>query len=488
MYPNQKIQGPFGDIYSIGTPYLDKLSDRIYAEQKQKEMQQQRDAKAVDDEFALNMAGIREADIPELTKAYGNWKMANMALIKKGNATPEEQMNVLRKKAAMYEIINPSKSFKKQEEQYGAGISKKRYDYIPDAHNNLVGIMRTPISQLKTMGDPLGSLLYKGSTYKKGAEDIKNALGIKRSALGKGRAVDAEGIQTDHDKYEFFANTPQQVKSYYLGKMADPEANWHYTNELMNLPQDELVKTNEAFNAIPAETWEKMGLKKQTLEYGKADDIADVLSTYKAQKAALENIPRLVGVERKTNKKAGVDYDFEIRKKEQHIKLANAKEILATQDYYRNKNSEELIKDVDGFIQGKVNFALKNPVDLTANEFTKDKVIIPGVEQVITPYKMTSSPSELALFETVDKEGYVYTPKSIYYDPQTKGFILKGGEENGGDRRISWADYKAVLVNKFFNNKSKIQQVRSNNTVQGDKKSEQSGGTNSWKIRATKNQ
>jgi len=335
MYPNQRIQGPFGDIYGVSTPYLDKVSDRLYAEQKQREAQQAKEAMALDKEFASNMAGIRDADIPDLVKAYGDWKNSSIALMKKGNITPQEQMELLRKKGAVYGIINPSKSFKQREDLENKGIISKRYNYTPTASGDLVQIRRTPLSKMDISSDPLGSLLYKGSTYKYGADDIKKSLGLKRTIFGEYKPIDASGLQTEAEKYESFSNTPEQVKQYYKGKMADPEANWHYTNELMNLPENELQKTNDAFNAIPDEHWKRLGIEKPKLEYGQTDDNAEVLSTYKAQKAALENIPQFVGVDRKTNLKAKKEYEYQDWLKKNGITFGQRKELAQQQHEYQ---------------------------------------------------------------------------------------------------------------------------------------------------------
>ena len=357
MYPNEKIQGPFGDVFQIGTPYLDKLSDRLYAEQQRRQLQQERDAKVLDDEFARNMANIRDADIPDLAKAYGNWKLANQQLIKRKSASPEEQLDVLRKKAEMYNIISKSKAQREQEKLYGTDIVKKPANYNDDAHLGLVNIMRTPVLKFGDQ-DPLSSLVYTGDKYKKAAEDLKAALGTKRSVTDNGTPLDDKGIQTKYTKYNVLGVNPEQIRDFYLGRMADREANKHYTYELKNLPEDELVKTNEAFQSIPDAQWELMGIKKPNLNYDRLDDDAHLLATYKAQKAVLQNLPARIGEEIKTNAKAKADYDFQNR----------LKALGASDAYIKNR-----MKLAEGYKRALIQF--KNSEDANSREQVLNKFI-----------------------------------------------------------------------------------------------------------------
>lgn len=468
MYPNQKIIAPFGDIYSVNTPYIDKVSDRLYREQKQKEAQEQADIKMLDNEFSKNLSNIRDADIPDLVVAYNDWKTAKKKLIRNPNASPEEQFEVLRKKGNMYAIISKSKAFRSGEELNGEGIVSKRYNYIPGAHGRLAEIMRTPLSKMQQDADPLGELLYRGDTYKNAGEDIKKSLGAMKLVYGEYKPVDDKGIEIEADKYESFINTPKQVKDYYKGVMGNPEANLFYSNQVMNLPPNALIEMQAKYDALPDEYWQRRGLEKEDLRYNNPDDIADVASTYLAQKAAVENVPRNAGVHRKTNVKATADYKFEIWKKQQPIKLANEKEMAATRDYYKNKSEEEVVKDVSAFVDKEIEFAKNNPVPLNATRpmDEENKKRLEGGTQYLSPYKLRTSPATLQLF----KSDITLIPKDIYVNPENGNLILKETELNGGDREITRKEYEAVLVNKIFNSKIKLNQIETDRQVDGDKK------------------
>ena len=79
---NRPFPIPTGEAFLVKTPYLDKIADRLYAEQKQRELTQQNEAKLLDTEFSKNVSKLRDADIPEYTKKYQDYKNAKINLLK----------------------------------------------------------------------------------------------------------------------------------------------------------------------------------------------------------------------------------------------------------------------------------------------------------------------------------------------------------------------------------------------------------------------
>ncbi len=104
---------PYGDVFSIPTSTIDGIANRLYQEQKIREQQKLQQDKALDDEFAKNVAGVKSIDIPEISSAYNDFKQAHINLQKKGNkATPQDQMDVMIKKANAFQKITGSKEDK----------------------------------------------------------------------------------------------------------------------------------------------------------------------------------------------------------------------------------------------------------------------------------------------------------------------------------------------------------------------------------------
>jgi len=94
---------PFGNIFEVKTPATDRLGERIHQEERQREVYRQQQSRILDDEFARNMSGIRDSDIGDLTKAYGDYKISYQNTLKKREGvSPEEQLEVLASIVLLY--------------------------------------------------------------------------------------------------------------------------------------------------------------------------------------------------------------------------------------------------------------------------------------------------------------------------------------------------------------------------------------------------
>jgi hypothetical protein len=151
--PNVKIQGAFGDIYTPTTAYTDKLIGRLDAEAaaNRKADRDAQDAanKALDDNYAKSIVGVKEADIPELTQAYSDYKTAAKNVIaKKDRASIEEQQDVLRKQAAYMQKAAGSVDQKNEEKANYISANKNANAHTYDAIQKLAEINKIPTSQL----------------------------------------------------------------------------------------------------------------------------------------------------------------------------------------------------------------------------------------------------------------------------------------------------------------------------------------------------
>jgi len=156
-YPSNR---PWGDIYTIPTSAIDNIANRLIRDQQQRELQKRQEDKALDDEFGKNVAGVKSADIPDITKAYNDYKQAHIALQKKGaKATPQDQMDLMLKKQAAFSQIAASK----EDKEYLAlrakeGKNNKRYN--PNYQVKISEKLNTPTSKRNRDLDD-DDLLYK---------------------------------------------------------------------------------------------------------------------------------------------------------------------------------------------------------------------------------------------------------------------------------------------------------------------------------------
>jgi len=305
--PNQKIQAPFGDIYSIGSPYLDKLSDRLYQEDRQKKQQEVKSAKMLDDEFAKNMAGIRDADIPDLTKAYGDWKLANQVLMKKGNATPEEQLAVLKKKADMYNVLSKSKAQREAEKAQGTDVMKNPNGYIEGAHGELIKIMNTPVSKIGDL-DVFEPLKFKGN--------VTNFTPLLKAAAGTPKDMEDEivvnpnGLQKEVTKVKRVNNANEYFDALRSGIIGSKGSS-NFIRTFGNISPESYKLTEDQYNQMMADPVmaKRFGNPKPLPP---TEDLTDTekVAKYMAMQHALVNHPITQVGKVEPDWKGRKDYEF----------------------------------------------------------------------------------------------------------------------------------------------------------------------------------
>lgn len=343
--PNQRVATPFGDVFFPTTSHTDRLAQQFYAEEKQREAQERQMQDALDNEFSKNLTGIRDIDTDDLTKAYGDFKLANKAAMRqRDGVSPKQQMELLKKKAAMYDIINKSKTQKALEDDVLKGLgSKDRDNYEDNAHQTLAQSRATPLSKL-------GGLYGYDYSYKGTNTDFQKidnlAIGQPKQVYAKEDLVDKDGIQTKITPY-MFGNTPLQYYEGMLGALAERKAGRDAAILITKVPTEIIEKTQEAYLQIPIEKWEKMGVgKAQDLTITPNDSKAQAYAKHKAQLYALNNEPKEGVPTYRTNeaKKMAKEFankkemdaiNFAQQKQLKNIDLANSKSLLKSREYYK---------------------------------------------------------------------------------------------------------------------------------------------------------
>ena len=349
--PNQRIQGAFGDSFTPNTSYTDRAAAQLYAEQKQREAKQEQMNAALDDEFSKNLAGIRDADIPELTQKYTDWKLANIGAMKqKGGVSPQQQMDLLRKKADMYGVINESKQRKQYEEEVGKGIMSSPDNYEDNAHQELISHRQMPLNLLKQNNLLNYDYSYKGTNTDFG-KMLTAAAGQPKQVYQEEKPIDKEGIQTQITPY-MFGNTPTQFYDSLVGSLAQRKAGRDAAAIIQKTDPNVIAQVQQKYNQIPAEKWQKMGIKdKQDLTIQPNDTPAIAYAKHEAQLYALNNEPKQGAPVFKTNEAAKLakEQDFKIKmdainfdqqKKLKGIELDNAKELERSREENKAKGAQ----------------------------------------------------------------------------------------------------------------------------------------------------
>ena len=174
---NRPFPLPTGEAFIVRTPYLDKVANDLRKEELQRQAQYNANSKALDDDFLKNVAGIRDADVPQLVSKYGDYKNLWKQLNKKGSSiSPEQQLELLRKKADILTHISKSKQEKENEELAVKDLTKNPNNFEGNAHQFLIERRKLPVTQMQVdvpnpmgksfkmdMSDIYGNILYRGN-------------------------------------------------------------------------------------------------------------------------------------------------------------------------------------------------------------------------------------------------------------------------------------------------------------------------------------
>ena len=234
-----------GNAFLVNTPNLDQLGQRLYMEGRQRELNNQRNVEMLDNEFSKNVSNIRDADVDDLTKAYQDYKAGTQALMKvKGGVSPQQQMEVLRKKAEMYKLINTSKAEREREELIGKRYSTKPDDFNDDAAELLIAGRNLPVSKKTNYTTKEGKVIDLTNPENLLYQDKINWQPILQKAAGtqtvKGKPVVKAlpgGLEDEVTTYKA-SNNPIDFYSALVGSMNTPRASQSLATRFPFTPEE----------------------------------------------------------------------------------------------------------------------------------------------------------------------------------------------------------------------------------------------------------
>lgn len=226
---------PYGDAFLVQTPYLDRVGAMMINDQKQREANQAKEAQALDQEFGKNISGMRDADIPELTQKWGEYKNLKKQLYKDGsklddNKRIELQLEAQRKLGDAYKHINKSKAEKEQEETYAKDVLKNPDKYDDIATQFLMERRMRPVSQFQAALPNIGGM--KGGTldfadipgnieYKLGTTNFTPVISKAKGTQSlRGEPIDVvspDGLTTTRTQYKAVNSPTEYIKQLQAG-------------------------------------------------------------------------------------------------------------------------------------------------------------------------------------------------------------------------------------------------------------------------------
>lgn len=158
----EQVRFPYGDAFIMGTPQIDRLSNQLYQEQRQRELYRQQQNKALDDELKNILPGIRTGDTDKFANLWNDYKTSWIQLQK---TPPKNQADYLRaqqeliqKKANVYNHVRSSKDKADEEKRTGGILSNDKTGRFKDeAYGYVTSGMKLPYdSKLKIIDAKTG--------------------------------------------------------------------------------------------------------------------------------------------------------------------------------------------------------------------------------------------------------------------------------------------------------------------------------------------
>jgi hypothetical protein len=229
----QSSRFPYGNAFFTSTPAMDRVGERMINDAKQQKFNEARQGQALDAEYGKNVSAIRDADIPDLTKKWGEYKALKMDLYKNGNksnndARIQKELEAQRKLGEAYQIINNSKVEKAGEDDY-----YKRYRNNPDKFEDIapefLGKRRNiSVAQLQNtpFADIASNVELQNTDFSK---PIVNAMG-KETVRKTINNVSTDGLTTTPTEVKAF-NSPRQYAAQLENEVFSNRKNKHLLNQ-----------------------------------------------------------------------------------------------------------------------------------------------------------------------------------------------------------------------------------------------------------------
>ena len=345
----EQVRFPYGGAFLVDFSRTDRAIDNLYAEQRQREVYQQRESAQLDNMLQQEFGKIRSVDTPEVIQGYQRYKELKKKLLFDKRAQRDPQLyNALQRDVGLalqdvYKGINRSQELLNNAKLEDQNRLKSPTLYDDNYGNLRAAFWNTPMSKLAEtdLGDLSNPDTYRYKGSNTDFQKILNtAIGQPKPVFSLEESVDKGGLQTKITPFSF-GNTPAQVKESLLGAMGmhrsgrDAEFLWD------NLPQEEIETTIAQYKNIPQSKWERMGLPgMQDLTPKNSQSKSENYAAYLAMKYAINNEPKQGTPQYRNNKEAQMEKSMQDWMAKEGIRQKNRKELADLRFQYRQQGKE----------------------------------------------------------------------------------------------------------------------------------------------------
>ena len=217
---------PTGNAFLVNTPAIDRVGAMMINDEKQRQLAQQREAQALDNEFSKSAAAIRDADVPKYSQLFSDYKNKKIDLYRNGNRMSNQEriakeMEAQRAMGNLFSFSDKSRAGKLEEDDYYKGYRKAPDKYEDIAPQFLAARRNTPTDELEAKGlqDIGGNINLRTTDFSKA---ITNAMGGKPRVRNEYNETTDDGLNIKPYKIEAY-NSPREYATIlgletYTGK------------------------------------------------------------------------------------------------------------------------------------------------------------------------------------------------------------------------------------------------------------------------------
>lgn len=296
---------PWGGIVKVETPFTDKVTATLLAQQNDRRQFQQKTTLATDEMMNKELANVRSTDMDVVIGNYGKWKdLAMQGLSPKIMADPKAYNQIqVQKNAALGATMASINESAQRNAQMKEMITERKIkpNLYADNFGDLVSLYNnTPVSQLhnvqyqgKTL-DLTNPDTFRRTSGRTNFQDlITKASGQYKAISGAEKREDISDLQTRITPTEF-GNTPAQFQESLRNQLAqaipgqDAAAAWDA------IPDQQKAAVDEQIRQMSPERWLSITgqAKPQVLAPVDPNNGAENWASYQAKIYALNAAPR----------------------------------------------------------------------------------------------------------------------------------------------------------------------------------------------------
>lgn len=369
MAEQQRIGGPYGDIFLVNTPTLDRLSQQLHVEQQQRQALQLKENQMLDAGIQKEIGKVRSVDTPEVIQSYNNYKQLKKQLLFDKNLLKDplayNQLQQVANQAYqdIFTKANQSAEVKEMAKTMTTDRFKNPDAYADDYGQRVSTLMSTPLSRLQ-QDEQFGDLTnwdqyrYQGSNTDF-SKMLNSAIGQPKQVHAAQKVLDG-GLQTQITPY-MYGNTPAQVYENLVGGMAMHRTGRDASYLWDKIPTEQIEATVQKYQQLPKDRWERMGVPVPQ-DLGKfGDNKADNYAKYLAMNYAINNEPKEGKPDFVTNEAKKMQMQEAKEKRMLALRQANAKELVKYKKEIDPNDTQLNNTWVESYLDQLVSDAVKKP-------------------------------------------------------------------------------------------------------------------------------